>query len=59
MSVETPSNMSSDDNESAEVNTESGDIMAIFASVQRAADGAKIFKKCAACHSIATRCEVQ
>ena len=31
---------------------ESGNIMAIFASTS-AADGAKIFKKCAACHSIA------
>ena len=28
-----------------------GDIMALFASVS-AADGAKVFKKCAACHSI-------
>ena len=37
---------------STEVNSESGDIMAIFASVN-ASDGAKIFKKCAACHSIA------
>ena len=37
---------------SAEVNSESEDIMAIFASVN-ASDGAKIFKKCAACHSIA------
>ena len=31
---------------------ESGNIMAIFTSTS-AADGAKIFKKCAACHSIA------
>jgi len=31
--------------------TESGDIMALFASTS-AADGAKVFKKCAACHSI-------
>ena len=37
---------------SSEVNLESEDIMAIFASVS-ASDGAKIFKKCAACHSIA------
>jgi len=39
----------------AEVSTavsDSGNIMAIFASTN-AADGAKIFKKCAACHSIA------
>ena len=34
------------------VNSDSGNIMAIFASTN-AADGAKIFKKCAACHSIA------
>ena len=31
--------------------SESGDIMALFASTS-AAEGAKIFKKCAACHSI-------
>jgi cytochrome c len=31
---------------------ESGNIMGIFASTS-AADGAKIFKKCAACHSVA------
>ena len=31
---------------------EGGDIMALFASVS-SADGAKVFKKCAACHSIA------
>ena len=30
---------------------ETGNIMALFASVS-AADGAKVFKKCAACHSI-------
>ena len=39
---------------STETNTESsesGNIMALFAST-RSADGAKIFKKCAACHSI-------
>ena len=34
------------------VGSESGDIMALFASVS-AAEGAKVFKKCAACHSIA------
>jgi len=33
-------------------NLESGNIMALFASTS-AADGAKIFKKCSACHSIA------
>ena len=32
-------------------NSESGDIMTLFASVNTS-DGAKIFKKCAACHSI-------
>ncbi len=32
-------------------NSESGDIMALFASTS-SAEGAKIFKKCAACHSI-------
>ena len=32
--------------------SQDGDIMALFASVN-AADGEKVFKKCAACHSIA------
>ena len=32
-------------------NSESGNIMALFASAS-AAEGAKVFKKCAACHSI-------
>ena len=32
--------------------SQDGDIMALFASVS-AADGVKVFKKCAACHSIA------
>ena len=32
-------------------NSESGNIMELFASAS-AADGAKVFKKCAACHSI-------
>ena len=32
--------------------SDSGNIMALFASTS-AADGAKVFKKCAACHSIA------
>jgi len=35
----------------AETSSDSGNIMAIFASTS-AVDGAKIFKKCAACHSI-------
>ena len=37
--------------EESSTNSESGDIMALFASTN-AAEGAKIFKKCAACHSI-------
>ena len=37
---------------SASLNTGSGDIMALLASAN-VADGKKIFKKCAACHSIA------
>ena len=37
---------------SASLNTDSGDIMALLASAN-VADGEKIFKKCAACHSIA------
>ena len=37
---------------SASLNTDSGDIMALLASAITA-DGEKIFKKCAACHSIA------
>ena len=35
----------------SETSSETGNIMALFASTG-AADGAKIFKKCAACHSI-------
>ena len=38
--------------EESSVGSEPGDIMALFASVS-AAEGAKVFKKCAACHSIA------
>ena len=38
-------------NTSAETNSETGNIMALFASTN-AAEGAKVFKKCAACHSI-------
>jgi cytochrome c len=34
-----------------ETNSESGNIITLFASTS-AADGAKVFKKCAACHSI-------
>ena len=37
---------------SAETSSGSGDIMAIFAST-RAEEGAKVFKQCSACHSIA------
>ena len=43
-----------DDSTSAETNlvsSNSGDVMALFASTS-ATEGAKIFKKCAACHSI-------
>ena len=38
--------------ETSSENSESGNIVALFASTG-AADGAKVFKKCAACHSIA------
>ena len=38
--------------ETGSVSSESGNIMALFASTS-AAEGAKVFKKCAACHSIA------
>ena len=38
-------------NETSSKQTGSEDIMALFASIF-AADGAKVFKKCAACHSI-------
>ena len=38
--------------EESSVASESGDILALFASAS-AAEGAKVFKKCAACHSIA------
>jgi len=38
--------------ESDVTNSETGNIMAIFASTS-VEDGAKVFKKCAACHSIA------
>ena len=42
---------SSASTETNSVSSGSGDIMAMFASVS-AAEGAKVFKKCAACHSI-------
>ena len=48
-SVTTVANTTSD--EESSTNSESGNIMALFASTN-AAEGAKIFKKCAACHSI-------
>ena len=48
-SVTTVASTASDEESSA--NSESGNIMALFASTN-AAEGAKIFKKCAACHSI-------
>ena len=38
--------------ETVSENSESGNIIALFASTS-ASDGAKVFKKCAACHSIA------
>ena len=38
--------------ETSSENTDSGNIIALFTSTS-AADGAKVFKKCAACHSIA------
>ena len=37
--------------ETGSTNSEGGNIMALFASAS-AAEGAKVFKKCAACHSI-------
>ena len=42
---------SSASTETNSVSSGAGDIMAMFASVS-AAEGAKVFKKCAACHSI-------
>tara|TARA_B100000029_G_scaffold491544_1_gene551808 strand:- start:502 stop:1026 length:525 start_codon:yes stop_codon:yes gene_type:complete len=44
-------NVSSADTEKSSEISQSGDIMALFASVS-VEEGAKIFKKCAACHSI-------
>ena len=43
---------SAETTETISEDSESGNIMALFASTS-AADGAKVFKKCAACHSIA------
>jgi cytochrome c len=43
---------SADTNEASSEGSASGNIMALFTSTN-ATDGAKIFKKCAACHSIA------
>ena len=43
--------LSTETNQSSSEKTTSGDIMALFASVS-SANGAKVFKKCAACHSI-------
>ena len=40
--------------EASSSNSESGNIMALFASTN-AADGAKVFKKCLTCHSIARK----
>ena len=37
--------------ETSSTNSDSGNIMALFASTS-AAEGAKVFKKCAACHSV-------
>ena len=48
-SVTTVTNTTS--TETSSVNSDSGDIMALFASTS-ADDGAKVWKKCAACHSI-------
>ena len=48
--IENVSNVAS--TASAKTSSEAGNIMAIFASTS-AAEGAKVFKKCAACHSIA------
>ena len=46
----TVANNTTDDASSGDI--DSGNIMALFASTS-ASDGAKVFKKCAACHSIA------
>jgi cytochrome c len=50
--VATVTNTNSSTTETSSENTTTGDIMALFASVNLS-DGEKVFKKCAACHSIA------
>ena len=49
---QTTSVASTESVETSSTNSETGNIMALFASTS-AAEGAKVFKKCAACHSIA------
>ena len=43
--------VASNETQTSSKSSQDGDIMALFASVS-GADGAKVFKKCAACHSI-------
>ena len=43
--------VASNETQTSSESSQTGDIMALFASTS-AADGAKVFKKCAACHSI-------
>ena len=45
-------NVASNETETSSESSQNGDIMTLFASTS-ATDGAKVFKKCAACHSIA------
>ena len=49
--ITTVTTVASTSAETSSVSSESGNIMALFASTS-AAEGAKVFKKCAACHSI-------
>ena len=49
--VASVSSTNSSETETSSENTTSGDVMALFASVNLS-DGEKVFKKCAACHSI-------
>jgi len=49
--IATVTTVASTSAETSSVSSESGNIMAVFASTS-AAEGAKVFKKCAACHSI-------
>ena len=44
--------VASNETQTSSESSQTGDIMALFASTS-AADGAKVFKKCVACHSIA------